>query len=228
MVIVPWSARHRTSSPQVSGPSETIVLSGTTTRSSGRCREGTIVGKRVAKPGVGTRIAVLFLLPFPAMGKPSQTFTAPPDASRAPGSAELAGARVDDAGARATRDQLACPGCGHRPSHWREIPQHRHDLAITWLYTDPEHPDRVIERRHCAACQPHHHIGLVECAVCGDGSVLAGELAAQTSDQTNPPPSLRRWLHERGWRLDAPLGLVCPAHVPSPVPTPRGKPNTSL
>jgi hypothetical protein len=49
----------------------------------------------------------------------------------------------------------ACPNCDYRPTDSRELELHRDGLATIWLTLDPDHPGRIIERRHCERCQPH-------------------------------------------------------------------------
>ena len=110
---------------------------------------------------------------------------------------------------RARRHVAAqCPSCGNEPSLARERVRHRQDLEMTWLYPDPHHPDRVLERRHCAACQPHDLVAGVECGLCADGPMLAGRLAERGAD-ADP---VRAWLAAHGWRERPGLGLVCARH----------------
>ncbi|TWE11113.1 recombinase family protein [Prauserella muralis] len=128
------------------------------------------------------------------------TSSAPPDRADRSGSVDAANGR--------------CPSCGADAGRSaRDRWQQRQDLAITWLYPDPQQPDTVIERHHCAACQPHEHVTVLECPVCGDGPLLAGELAGQTAPPVEP---VRVWLVEHGWHEDHKRGLVCGAH-PTPV-----------
>jgi hypothetical protein len=111
-----------------------------------------------------------------------------------------------------TVDRLACPTCGHRPFSPRDLHQHRQDLREQWLYPDPDHHGQVLQRRHCAACQPHERVSALACASCGDGPLLAGGLAERVRDERIPPEPVRRWLDEHGWREDTRLGLVCASH----------------
>jgi DNA invertase Pin-like site-specific DNA recombinase len=110
---------------------------------------------------------------------------------------------------RAAMCASACPTCGNEPieagDRWRQ----RQDLAITWLYPNPENTEQVIERHHCAECQPHQQVATVLCAVCGDGPLLVNDLAAYATDD-KPPAALRRWLAGQGW-LTSPR-LLCPDH----------------
>ncbi len=103
-----------------------------------------------------------------------------------------------------------CPSCGNEPIETGDRWRQRQDLAIAWLYPNPEHPGQeVLERRHCVECQPHQQVATVLCALCGDGPLLAGELAATAADES-PPAPVRTWLVNNGWRLRP--RLVCPAH----------------
>lgn len=138
-----------------------------------------------------------------AEAKPASS--APPDRADRSGSVDAANGR--------------CPSCGADAGRSaRDRWQQRQDLAITWLYPDPQQPDTVIERHHCAACQPHEHVTVLECPVCGDGPLLAGELAGQAGAPADP---VRAWLVEHGWHEDHERGLVCGAH---PTPVSAGSP----
>ncbi|GAA5175051.1 hypothetical protein GCM10023321_80230 [Pseudonocardia eucalypti] len=92
-----------------------------------------------------------------------------------------------------------CPNCGHRPTHFRDRIRQRQDLALIWLYPDPDHPGRVVERRHCTECQPHEQVANVECAHCADGPLLTSTFA--TAPDGLPEP-VRRWLAAQGWQID--------------------------
>jgi hypothetical protein len=60
---------------------------------------------------------------------------------------------------------------------------------------------------------------VLECPLCGDGPMLAGELARQAEPSAG---RVRAWLAEHGWYDHATHGLVCAAHpAPAPVGTPR-------
>jgi len=71
----------------------------------------------------------------------------------------------------APRTSRACPSCGHEPTTREEATTQRADLAVTWLYADPNRPGQLLPRRHCRHCQPHHPVVDIACAVCGDGHI---------------------------------------------------------
>jgi len=50
----------------------------------------------------------------------------------------------------------------------------------------------------------------IACAVCGDGPILAGNLATATTDAGAPPESVQHWLAADGWQLTP--DLLCPDH----------------
>lgn len=78
------------------------------------------------------------------------------------------------------------------------------DLACLWLYPDPNRAAMMVGRRHCEHCQPHHHVSLIECVVCGDGPLLVGY--PSPAGATLPDP-VTRWLAATGWTLTP--ALVC-------------------
>lgn len=110
---------------------------------------------------------------------------------------------------RVRAETLACPTCGHRPTGTGERRRQRLDLAITWLYPHPTRPNRLVERAHCARCQPHQRLATLDCARCGDGPLLVGELSEFGADGL-PAAPVRAWLLGRGWRLDP--RPLCPRH----------------
>lgn len=113
---------------------------------------------------------------------------------------------------RETIRAACCPTCGNEPVEARGRFQQRQDLAIVWLYTDPDQPGAVIEQRHCAGCQPHHHVATIVCPLCGDGPMVAGDLADLMPDPANPPAAVRGWLTGHGWHDATGDGLVCADH----------------
>lgn len=105
-----------------------------------------------------------------------------------------------------------CPTCGHEPADARGRWHQRQDLGLVWLYySDPS--CAVIEAHHCAQCQPHQHVQSIECPLCGDGPLVAGDLGETvTSAYASLPEPIRTWLHEHGWHQQPDHGLVCGQH----------------
>lgn len=138
------------------------------------------------------------------------------DADPLPFDAEFQRFRVTERGIThrpARRDprgpSLTCPTCGHRPTHAGEHSRHRLDLATTWLYPHPNRPSQLVERAHCARCQPHQRIATLDCLLCGDGPLLVGALTELDADGLPPAPA-QAWLTARGWRLRP--RPICPRH----------------
>ncbi len=107
----------------------------------------------------------------------------------------------------------ACPTCGNEPADAQSRWHQRQDLAITWLYSGPVGSERLVERVHCGRCQPHQQAATVVCELCGDGPLLAGDLAAITTDD-RPPVVVRAWLIDKGWQVSP--RLLCPDHPHPP------------
>jgi len=108
------------------------------------------------------------------------------------------------------RTSRACPACGHEPRTREEATTQRADLAVTWLSTEPGRPGQVLTRRHCRRCQPHGPVVDIACAVCGDGPILAGDLATAAIDASTPPEPVQQCLSADGWQLVP--NLLCPDH----------------
>ena len=108
-----------------------------------------------------------------------------------------------------TRSARACPSCGLEPTTREEAAQLRADLAVRWLYPDPNTPGAVVEGRHCRSCHPRGRVVDVECVRCGDGPIITGALAEDSTPGSVAYPA-RRWLVGAGWST-APE-LVCPEH----------------
>jgi hypothetical protein len=106
---------------------------------------------------------------------------------------------------RPARPAPCCPTADPRV-RWNQ----RQDLEVVWLYTDPTDPAAVVERSHCTQCQPRSGYTSVDCATCGDGPMLAGELAAHTTAEPAPPAPVLDWLTTRGWRVAADGRTTCP------------------
>ncbi len=107
------------------------------------------------------------------------------------------------------RPARACPSCGHAPSTREEAAQLRADLTVLWLHPDPDSPGSVVVARHCRTCHPRGRVVDVECARCGDGPIVTGALAEDSTPGSVAYPA-RRWLVAAGWST-APE-LVCPEH----------------
>lgn len=114
------------------------------------------------------------------------------------------------AGHAANAAAVSCPNCGarvERAARW----QHQQDLAIIWLYPDPARLGAVRVRRHCARCQPHAQVAAIECPLCGDGPMVAGELVDFVPPE-GPTGPVRSWLLSQGWRGHEEHELVCGNH----------------
>lgn len=123
-----------------------------------------------------------------------------------------------------TMRTLACPTCGHEPVDAQARRRQRQDLEIIWLYPDPTSQLRVIARVHCSSCQPHQQVATVVCQLCGNGPLLAGNLAATATDEL-PPAVVRTWLTTKGWQITP--RLVCPDHPRPRKPGPGAPPSHS-
>ena len=91
-----------------------------------------------------------------------------------------------------------CFGCGAPPRD----PSQAADLATPWLVPAADGSVRIA--RYCAACAPGGTVGEIECAGCGDGPLLAGELAEA---DLLTGAVIDAWLAASGWR---PVGPWCP------------------
>ncbi len=107
------------------------------------------------------------------------------------------------------RSARACPSCGLEPATREEAAQMRADLAVRWLHPDPATPGAVVEGRHCRACHPRGRVVDVECTRCGDGPIITGVLAEDSTAGSVAHP-VRRRLIAAGWTT-APE-LICPEH----------------
>ena len=100
--------------------------------------------------------------------------------------------------AASRRNGPPCSGCGHVPATAAQ----REAVALAWLVAGPDGP---APRRFCRDCIPPGPVGDVACAWCGDGPLLAGDLAA---GDARAAAAVQGWLAGAGWRL---AGSVCPA-----------------
>ncbi|MDG3013672.1 recombinase family protein [Speluncibacter jeojiensis] len=122
-----------------------------------------------------------------------------------------AGAGEVEHSAPPRRTPRACPSCGHEPTTRAEAAHQRADLAVTWLYRDPDVPGNVVARNHCRSCQPEDPAVDIACTVCGDGPILTGELAGGDDSNEGLPRPVQRWLTDAGWRTNP--TLLCPDHT---------------
>ncbi|MEQ3552838.1 hypothetical protein WIS52_20415 [Pseudonocardia nematodicida] len=105
------------------------------------------------------------------------------------------------AGAPGDRSRC-CDRCGQAPAD----PMQQILMSAVWLVAGPAGP---IQACYCRACPPDAAITDLTCLRCGDGPLLAGELAADPHGQL--PAPAQEWLLAAGWRLDGPL---CPGCQP--------------
>ncbi|MBN9754010.1 putative resolvase [Pseudonocardia sp. Ae406_Ps2] len=99
---------------------------------------------------------------------------------------------------------LCCDRCGCPPGD----PLQQILMNAVWLV---DGPDRPITACYCRACAPGGPITDLTCQRCGDGPLLAGDLAADPDGQL--PARAQGWLTAAGWNLTGP---VCPTCHPSP------------
>lgn len=114
--------------------------------------------------------------------------------------------------ARKKRREERCPSCGYRPMTAGDCRRFRADLMMTWLHADPHRPGGLLERRHCARCQPHDSVSCIECAICGDGPLLTGPLTGTAPNPTGMPERLLGWLTAHDWLHTETIGWICGAH----------------
>lgn len=77
---------------------------------------------------------------------------------------------------------------------------------MTWLLPGADPAAELVARHFCRGCAPTGRVADVVCVRCGDGPLLAGDLAID--DGQGPPPApVRGWLSAAGWQLSGP---VCP------------------
>lgn len=78
---------------------------------------------------------------------------------------------------------------------------------MTWLFPRPAGADGagdLVERRFCRGCAPVGGVDELVCVRCGDGPLLAGDLAAGDDAAT---VAVQAWMSATGWRI---VGPVCP------------------
>lgn len=113
----------------------------------------------------------------------------------------------------AVQHRPACPTCRTIPADDAGAARMREELRTAWWSISDQDPGRIEVTRHCGHCQPHN-VYILVCMVCGDGPILAGQLA-QTIKDSYParlPPAVVIELTRTGWRHAVPnlaLGWVC-------------------
>lgn len=81
---------------------------------------------------------------------------------------------------------------------------------MIWLLPGSTGTDSVRERHFCRGCVPPGPVADVACLRCGDGPLLAGDLAGGDAAAT---AMVDDWLVGLGWRL---AGPVCPDCIGGP------------
>ena len=103
-------------------------------------------------------------------------------------------------------EPLRCSSCARAATN----PIERAELATDWLITTEE--DGPQRRRFCRDCIPPGPITDLTCIRCGDGPLLAGDLAHEYATEATDiagelPDTTRGWLIGAGWQLTGP---ICP------------------
>jgi hypothetical protein len=96
------------------------------------------------------------------------------------------------------------------PGDGRERFQQRRDLEVLWLSADAGHPHGLQVDRHCALCQPHADVAVIECARCGNGPMLTGALAVELASTERLPDLVERRLALSWWQTGP--DLLCDEH----------------
>jgi len=119
---------------------------------------------------------------------------------------------------------VVCHGCGLPGRTAREVA----DLTTPWLVPapGPEGTSRdagtdagagpgagLVEARFCRRCAPTGPVEDVACAACGDGPLLAGDLAVP---DLAAAAAIDAWLEQTGWRPAGPWCPTCAAAIHPP------------
>ncbi len=123
---------------------------------------------------------------------------------------------------RAAARSVLCDGCGFPGRIAREIA----DLDTPWLVPAPAAgPDDtsraagaeagvgLVQARFCRRCAPTGPVEDVACAACGDGPLLAGDLAVP---DLAAAAAIDAWLEQTGWRSAGPWCPTCAAAIHPP------------
>jgi hypothetical protein len=113
----------------------------------------------------------------------------------------------------AVRQQRACPTCRTIPADDAGAARLREELRTAWWSTSDQDPGRLSITRHCGHCQPHT-VYILVCMICGDGPILAGQLARDVIDSqpVQLPAVVVDELTRTGWRRAATnhvTGWIC-------------------
>lgn len=100
-----------------------------------------------------------------------------------------------------------CDGCQRRPRH----PGERADIATVWILPGPAGP---VIGHFCRDCAPTGPVLDLTCTRCGDGPLLAGDIADR-------PEQAAALLIAAGWQLTGPP--TCPScpRIPAGLPHQR-------
>ncbi len=124
---------------------------------------------------------------------------------------------------RVVSRSVVCNGCGRPGRTAREVA----DLTITWLVPVPDagpedstHAEDtthaggagagLVEARLCRRCAPTGPVDDLACAACGDGPLLAGDLAVP---DLAAAAAIDAWLEQTGWRPAGPWCPTCAAAI---------------
>jgi hypothetical protein len=109
----------------------------------------------------------------------------------------------------------SCPSCGWHAESDADKSMLRDELLTEWWAVDPLTSSMVTtSQQYCHHCRPVD-VYLVACLACGDGPLLAGELATLAlTNKPALPPLVADVLTENGWRQLADVrgkgpGWVC-------------------
>lgn len=101
----------------------------------------------------------------------------------------------------AVQHRPACPTCHTIPADDAGAARMREELLTAWWSYNDQDPGLIDFTRHCGHCQPHT-VYILACMVCGDGPILAGQLARDVID-SHPlqlPAAVIDELTRAGWR----------------------------
>ncbi|WP_060722611.1 hypothetical protein [Pseudonocardia sp. EC080625-04] len=100
-----------------------------------------------------------------------------------------------------------CDDCRRNPRH----PGERADIATTWILAGPTGP---VTGHFCRDCAPTGPVADLTCTRCGDGPLLAGDIA-ENPEQATP------LLTAAGWQLTGPATCPSCCRVTAGLPHPR-------